>query len=218
MPTTQRARSRTTTSGNVTACLTSSECSERHRIAERCNRGDVMFEGVPRFLRHQVRGSWQELDFMGGRPPTRVCCRRRGRTVGPELHPARRKQRHAGDDVVLRRIPMPADRRPGSVFVNQRHGKGIGSDAGPFGKPGAQRQQERWERRRRGAIVRLAEEGDAPTCDNAAHLEVRKRDVGDRVVERALLGGGDDVVAIVEACRQVVLEEAWRSGHALSVP
>ena len=65
---------------------------------------------------------------------------------------------------------------------------------------------------------RSAEEGDTPTCDNATHLEVRKRDVGDRVEERALLGVGDDVVAIVEACRQVVLEEAWRSGHAPSVP
>ena len=69
-----------------------------------------------------------------------------------------------------------------------------------------------------GAIVRLAEESDPPTCNDATHLEVRKRDVGDRVEERPLLGVGDDVVAIVEACRQVVLEEAWRSGHAPSVP
>jgi len=177
-----------------------------------------MFKAVPRFLRHEVSGSWEERDFMGCRSPTRVCCRRRGRTVGTELHPARRKQGHPGDDVVLGRIPMPADRRPGPVFVNQRHGKRIGIDAGPLGKRGAQRQRERRERRSWGAIVRSAEEGDTPTCDNATHLEVRKRDVGDRVEERALLGVGDDVVAIVEAYRQVMLEEAWRSGHAPSVP
>ena len=90
--------------------------------------------------------------------------------------------------------------------------------AGPLGKRGAQRQQERRERRSWGAIVRLAEERDTPTNDNATHLEVRKRDVGDRVEERALLGVGDDLVAIVEAFRQVVLEEAWRSGDAPSVP
>jgi len=78
--------------------------------------------------------------------------------------------------------------------------------------------KKRRERRSWGAIVRLAEERDTPTSDNATHFEVRKRDVGDRVEERALLGVGDDVVAIVEAFRQVVLEEAWRSGHAPSVP
>ena len=113
---------------------------------------------------------------------------------------------------------MPADRRPRPVFVNQRHSKRIGIDAGPLGKRGAQRQQERRERRSWGAIVRLAEERDTPTSDNATHFEVRKRNVGDRVEELALLGVGDDVVAIVEAFRQSLLEEAWRSGHAPSVP
>ena len=147
--------------------LTLSECSERHRIAERCNRGNVMFKGVPRFLRHEVSGSWQEHDFMGCRSPTRVCCRRRGRTVGTELHPARRKQGHAGDDVVLGRIAMPADRRPGPVFVNQRHGKRIGIDAGPLGKRGAQRQQERRERRSWGAIVTIGR--------RRRHADVRQR-------------------------------------------
>jgi hypothetical protein len=83
---------------------------------------------------------------------------------------------------------------------------------------GAQRQQEHRERRSWGAIVRLAEERDTPTSDNATHFEVRKRNVGDRVEELALLGVGDDVVAIVEAFRQILLEEAWRSGHAPSVP
>jgi hypothetical protein len=177
-----------------------------------------MFKGVPRFLGHEVGGSWQEHDFMRCRSPTRVGGRRRGRTVRTELHPARRKQGHPGDDVVLGRIPMPADWRPGPVFVNQRHGKRIGMDAGPVGKRGAQRQQEHRERRSWGAIVRLAEERDTPTSDNATHFEVRKRNVGDRVEELALLGVGDDVVAIVEAFRQILLEEAWRSGHAPSVP
>ena len=43
---------------------------------------------------------------------------------------------------------------------------------------GAQRQQERWKRPGCRPIVRLAEERDAPPSDDAAHLEVRKRDVG----------------------------------------
>lgn len=205
-------------SADATMHLRLSECPERHRVAQRCDWRNVMFEGVPRFLRHEVRRSRRKHDFVGCRSPTRVCGSCRGRTVRPELHPARRQQGHTGDDVVLGRIPMPADRRPGPVFVNQRHSKRIGINAGPLGKESAQRQQERRERRSRSTIVRLAEEGDTPTCDHATHLEVRKRDMSDRVEERALLEIGDDVVAIVEACRQVVREEAWRSGHGPSVP
>jgi hypothetical protein len=88
----------------------------------------------------------------------------------------------------------------------------------PLGKRGAQRQQEPRKRPSRYAIVRLAEERNPAPCHNATHLEVRKRNVGDRVKEGSLIGVRDEVVAIVEACRQVVLEEAWRSGHAPSVP
>ena len=76
--------------------------------------------------------------------------------------------------------PMGA---PGPVLVDQGHGKRVGVDAGPAGNSGAQRQQERGQRPGGRPIVGLAEERHSPPSDDAAHLEVRKRDVGDRFEE-----------------------------------
>ena len=109
---------------------------------------------------------------------------------------------------------MPADRRAGPVLVNQRHGERVGINTRPLGERGAQGQQEPWERSSRYAIVRVAEERDTSTRDNPTQREVRKRDVGDRVEQGALIDAGDEVVTIVKAWRQILIEEAWRAGHA----
>ena len=112
---------------------------------------------------------------------------------------------------------MPADRRARPVLVNQGHGKRLGIYAGPGGDPGAERQQERGKRPRSRTIVGVAEERHAPSRHDAAHLEVGKRDVGHRVDEGALIAGGDEVVAIVEAGWDVEFEEPGQPRHDPSV-
>ena len=62
----------------------------------------------------------------------------------------------------------------------------------------AQGQQERWKRPGCCPVVRLAEERHSPPGDDTAHLEVRKRDIGDRFEEDSLIGVRDEVFAIVE--------------------
>ena len=65
--------------------------------------------------------------------------------------------------------------------------------------------------------VQLAEERHSPPGDDAAHLEVRKRDIGDRFEEESLIGVGDEVVAIVEPEGHLALEEISRRDHVPSL-
>ena len=112
---------------------------------------------------------------------------------------------------------MPADGRAGPVLVDQGHGKRLGIEASPAGNPGAQRQQELGQRPRGRPIVGVTEERHSPARDDAAHLEVRKRDAGHRIEEESLVGARDEVLAILEARRDIEPEEAWRLGHDSSV-
>src|SRR4051812_3661968 len=84
--------------------------SEGDRVPRGRHRRDVMFEAAARRFGQQVRGPTLQPDFVAGGPlaGTLAPCRRRT-DVWPELHPARREQRYAGDDPVLRSIAMPAD-------------------------------------------------------------------------------------------------------------
>ena len=65
--------------------------------------------------------------------------------------------------------------------------------------------------------VRLAEKRHSPPRDHTAHLEVRKRDIGDRFEEDALISGRDEVFAIVESRGQIALEEVPRRCHDSSL-
>ena len=100
---------------------------------------------------------------------------------------------------------MPADGRAGSILVDERHRKRFGVDASPLRDRRAQWQQERWKRPLRAAIVRLAEERDAPPRDDATQFEVRERDAGDGVQQGLLIGLSYEVRAIVEASRAIVV-------------
>jgi hypothetical protein len=75
------------------------------------------------------------------------------------------------------------------------------------------REQERWHRSCRRAIVRCPEERDAATRHDAAHLEGRELDGGNRVDEQSLVGHCDEVLAILKAWRQMVPEEPRRGSH-----
>jgi hypothetical protein len=59
----------------------------------------------------------------------------------------------------------------------------------------------------------VTEERDPPPCDDPAHFEVRKGNVGNGIEQDAFIGFRDEVVAIMQSRRQIVLEEMWRSGH-----
>ena len=112
---------------------------------------------------------------------------------------------------------MPADGRAGPVLVDQGHDKRLRIKASPAGNPGAQRQQELGQRPRSRPIVGVTEERHPPARDDAAHLEVRKRDAGHRLEEGFLVGARDEVLAILEARRDIESEEACRLGHDSSV-
>lgn len=102
---------------------------------------------------------------------------------------------------------MPADRRAGTILVDECHRKRLGIDASPLRNRSAQRQQKCWKRSRRPPIVRLAEERDAPPRHDATHFEVRERDVAYGIYQDALLRLRDEVLSIVEAVRETVIEE-----------
>jgi len=112
---------------------------------------------------------------------------------------------------------MPANWRAGAVLVDQRHDEQAGIDARPLANPGANRQQERWKRRARVPSVRFPEKRYAPTSDDAAHLEIRKGDAGNRTQQTFLFICADEGLPIVEAWRQVILEETPRRGHTFSL-
>ena len=82
----------------------------------------------------------------------------------------------------------------------------------------AQGQQERWKRPSCCPVVRLAEERHSPPRNDTAHLEVRKRDIGDRFEEDSLLGIRDEGLAIVETQGPIAFEESSRLCHDPSVP
>ena len=108
---------------------------------------------------------------------------------------------------------MPADGRAGSIFVDQRHRKRFGVDTSPLRDRRAQGHQKHWQGRRRHPAVRLAKERDTPACRDAAHFEGRECDVGNGREQVPLIRLRDEVVAIVKAWGQIILEEAWRPGH-----
>ncbi len=173
-----------------------------------------MFVRLSGFTRHQVRRSTVQHDLVCRRP-TRRARRRRG-TVRPKLHSTSRQQRDPCDDVVLRRVAMPADGRAGAVLIDERHGKRVGIEAGPLGNLRAQGQQESGQRPGCRPVVRLAEERHSPPGDDTAHLEVRKRDIGDRFEEDPLIGVRDEVLAMVEALGQIAVEEISRRSHTFT--
>ena len=189
----------------------SAERAKRHRVAQLCDRGNVMFVRLSRFSRHQVRRSTVQHNLVCRRP-TRRRRRRRG-TVRPKLHSTGRQERDPGDDVVLGCVAMPADGRAGTVLIDQGHGERVGIDAGPVGNFCAQGQQERWKRPSCCPVVRLAEERHSPPSDDTAHLEVRERDIGDRFEEDSLIGVRNEVPAIVETQRPIAFEEGSRRYH-----
>jgi hypothetical protein len=78
----------------------------------------------------------------------------------------------------------PHRRYPRQWFV-----LGYGGNGMTFGFLAARLLLERWRR----SMVRLAKERHAPPCHDAAHLEVRKRDVGHRFEQDSLLGLRDEV-------------------------
>src|SRR4029450_9472855 len=63
------------------------------------------------------------------------------------------------------------------------------------------------------AVVRLAKECDTAPCDDAAHFEVREGDAGNGVEQLSFFGLRDEVIAVVQAGRQIVLGEAVRSDY-----
>ena len=103
------------------------------------------------------------------------------------------------------------------ALIDQGHGERVGIDAGPVDNLCAQGQQERWKRPSCCPVVRLAEQRHSPPSDDTAHLELRKRDIGDRVEEDSLIGVRDEVLAIVEA-GAIAFEEGSRRYHDPSVP
>src|SRR4029450_2151236 len=127
--------------------------------------------------------------------------------IRTKLHPACGQERDASNDVVLRRIAMPSDRRTGPVLIDEGHRECVRINARPAGKLRAQRQQEPWKRNRRVSIVRLAEERHAPPRDDAGKLEIRKRDSCYRIDEVQLVVGGYEVLAQLETGRQIVSQQ-----------
>ena len=59
----------------------------------------------------------------------------------------------------------------------------------------------------------IGQECDTAPCDDAAHFEVREGDAGNGVEQLSFFGLRDEVIAVVQSGRQIVLEEASRSGH-----
>ena len=76
---------------------------------------------------------------------------------------------------------MPADGRAGPILVDERHRKRTSIDGSPLRNRGAQRQQKRWKRPRRSAIIRLPEERNAPPRHDATHFEVGERYVANGI-------------------------------------
>ena len=66
--------------------------------------------------------------------------------------------------------------------------------------------------------VRLPEERHPPASNDAAHRELRKGNPGDCLQEDSLLLASDEILAIVEARRQIAVEESGRHCHDPSVP
>ena len=112
---------------------------------------------------------------------------------------------------------MPADRGPRPILIDQDHRECFRSDAGPLRDFGAKWPQRFWNRPLDFPIVRLAKERHTATGYDATHFEVRKRDVCHPVKQAQLFGAGDEVVAIVKAPRDVLLEEPRRIGHVSSL-
>src|SRR5262245_60951019 len=96
---------------------------------------------------------------------------------------------------------MPADRRAGTVLVDERHRERLWIDASERRHALAQREQKLGNRRhrRRPGIVRAAEERDPTASDNTAYLEVRELGVRDRVGELRFLITADEVALIPKA-------------------
>src|SRR5687767_6056006 len=93
-----------------------SERSERDRIALGGDGGDAVLVGRPCRAGDQVDGSPLQRDLVAGGPPAVLALDRGARReVRPQTHATGREERQADDDVVLRRVAMPAYRRAGWV-------------------------------------------------------------------------------------------------------
>ena len=177
-----------------------SERPERDRVPQRLDGRDAVFERVPGGPGHQVGGSRHEHELMRRPPPADSSGRPH---IGPEPHAARRQKREACDDVVLRRVPVPADGGAGTVFVDQGHREpGLGHPCHGR-KPLADRLEECGNWCGRSIRIRSAEERHTPPRDHAAHLELRERDARDLGREDRLLDLADESVVIFEALRKV---------------
>lgn len=163
-----------------------------------------MFVAVSGDSSHQVRRSAFEFDLVrgGSTRPARAAFARTD--VRSKPHPARGKERQASDDVVLRCIAVPTDRRAGGIFVDQRHGEVIRIAFSPRRESVADGKKKGGDRRCRcsSGIVRPSEECNSPPRNNPSHLELRKMDARDLACQICLFTRRDEISAIGETVRE----------------
>ena len=102
---------------------------------------------------------------------------------------------------------MPADGEPGRYSLMSAIANASASTPAHCAIVARNGSKKVWKRALRAAMVRLAEERDAPPRDDATQFQVRERDAGDGVQQGLLIGLGYEVRAIVEASREIVVEE-----------
>ena len=86
-----------------------------NRVTERRHRRNLVLERTSRLSRHHA----PTVAPAGSRasPPDADLLRRARTDIRTQSHAARRQQRYTGDDAVLRRIAMPADRSAGGYSL-----------------------------------------------------------------------------------------------------
>src|SRR5262245_23033210 len=163
----------------------------------------------------EIRRPWLERDLVACPAALRTGAARARRHVRTEFHAAGGEQRDAGDDAVLRRVPVPSDGSARTIFVDERHRERLGIQLRPVAQRRTQRQKEGGKRRCRGTIVGLAKERDATFRDDAVHLEVREREAGDRGDELLRVRAADELLTVLKAVGQIRREERCRGRHVL---
>ena len=123
---------------------------------------------------------------------------------------AGRKQRHADDLVELRLVPMPADSRAGSIFVDENLAESIRRPVEDRGNLASQRNEKR--RKRRGLndgaaviVVAVAEAHHLAVGQIAMKVERLERELGKLARERLLFFDGEDVRMVAKPLGQA----AW---------
>src|SRR5688572_21186045 len=94
-------------SNSLSSLGTGAKRTQRARVTQRLDGGDAVLEGAARFALDHIGGSRQQRDRVRGGAADLLRRGLRRRYVRRQSHHARRQQRDAGDDVVLRRIAMP---------------------------------------------------------------------------------------------------------------